>query len=88
MARSGQGRAVCARGSEPLTARTVLEHVTGGAFHSEAVGVSHWLFAPLRFDRPLGDQELRGAAGFLPEAHGDQHHLVEAGFNSFHKSDQ
>src|SRR5215471_1141960 len=29
-ARSGQGRAVCARRSEPLTARTVLEHKAEG----------------------------------------------------------
>ena len=54
--------------------------MAGGAFHAEVIGVADRLFAPLRFDCPLGDQQLGGAAGFLFEAHGDPGHLVQAGF--------
>ena len=41
-ARSRQGRAVCARRSEPLTARTVLEHEAEGKAGRGFQGVSPW----------------------------------------------
>jgi len=41
-ARSGQGRAVYARRSEPLTARTVLEHQAEGKAGRGSQGVSPW----------------------------------------------
>jgi len=52
--------------------------VAGGALDAKVVGVADGLLAPLRFDGPLGDQHLGGAAGFLLEAHGDPRHLIEA----------
>jgi hypothetical protein len=53
---------------------------------AEVVRVAERLCAPRRFDRPLGDHQLGWASGLLFEAHGDPRHLIEAGFEVFHKS--
>ena len=61
-ARSGQGRAVCARRSEPLTARTVLEHGAEGKAGRGSQGVSPWRGSGAAPRAPYRARFLRAAS--------------------------
>jgi hypothetical protein len=52
--------------------------VAGGALYAKAVEAAHGLFTPLRFERPLRNEQLGGAAGLRFQRNGNARDLFQS----------
>jgi hypothetical protein len=71
-------------GGQPRVVTVQLSVWRSAFFMAEVVRVAGGLLALPRFDGPLGDQQLGGSRSLARGAR-DPRHLVEAGFEGFHR---